>query len=942
MRPYINGQDFTHLIKTAIPDFAESEYPVFVEFVTAFIRFLEEERTTSPRTITSVYGPGETLLTGTVSNTTPTTLTGTGTLFTSELVAGQSILLGGNTTVIIRSTENSIANDTFLTLETAPTTAVSNVSIASVETANTTTVYGGPLYEARRLMEYRDSATTLDEFKTQFVGMFAKNYPQYTHISTDWFVRSLHDFYQNKGTEDSIRWFFRVFFNTDAELYYPRTDILTTSDATWSEPASIKVKLSDAGYVDADVATYYAKQTIKSSTAVAEVERVVSTLVGPEKLPVHELYLRYGSLRGTFEPGQTLLNVDVTQEIETTILSGISSVTVGASGTEYDIGDLVTFSEGVGGGGGYDAAGHVSAITSGSIAGISVTDAGGGFLINEPVLFSTGSGSGASGYISALDNADDSLYLDLTIEAFCNATATVTMGTADYGDSTGVAAFDGKDLDVLVSYVFDSANAKDFYTPWVWTDSAHTTAELANLSMLVVDTSTQPFVSVNTAVDEGHTGKIFVVGGGVYDTAENANTCETCASPVGYFTVGLAGNAVSDSGTTQLYLKTVANQAILLLKTGEVVKQDYTNTQIGTVTTTAACTVVTGVGTTFTEALTEGTHLRFPSTSEDVVVFTIANDTEFTTHTPVATAIAANTFATYPTATIKTMVERGIVNYGSINAVALTSAGTGYKVPPTPSVSAMDARVQALWYYDADADVSTGTSTAGTAAPLFVPATLTAVQGAGQIKTVVMDNSGVGYTDANAITTTATHGSTASTDALAATLLPVLGAKTQYAGLFTTNRSFLSSNKYLQDADFYNNHTYVVKAAESFERYRGLLMKLLHPLGTRAYGWFSIVDAVQLNLSAIDSAIEAISLPVVVKTYAYDASAHLGDTLPWILGIISPSASASSTASPSVSASISPSASASLSRSPSASRSPSTSVSASLSPSTSISPSASL
>ena len=378
MRPYINGQDFTHLIKTAIPDFAESEYPVFVEFVTAFIRFLEEGRTTSTRAITPEYGPRETLLTGTVSNTSPTALTGTDTLFTTELVAGQTIRLGGTTTAVIGSTETAIANDTFLELASTLTTGVSNTTIASAISANTTTVYGGPLYETRRLLEYRDSATTLDEFKTQFMGMFAKNYPQYAHVSTDWFVRSLHDFHQNKGTEDSIKWFFRVFFNTDAELYYPRTDILKTSDATWSAPLTLKVQLTGAG-AEADVSTYYAGQRIQSATASAEVERVVSSLVGPEQLQIHELYLRFGSNHGTFSAGQTLLNIDTTTQIETTILAVLSGITVGGAGSDYERGDIVTIT----GGGGYGATAHVSATTVGAVAGISVANSGGGFLVNE-------------------------------------------------------------------------------------------------------------------------------------------------------------------------------------------------------------------------------------------------------------------------------------------------------------------------------------------------------------------------------------------------------------------------------------------------------------------------------------------------------------------------------------------------------------------------------
>ncbi|SVE09941.1 uncharacterized protein METZ01_LOCUS462795, partial [marine metagenome] len=245
-----------------------------------------------------------------------------------------------------------------------------------------------------------------------------------------------------------------------------------------------------------------------------------SSLVGPEQLQIHELHLRFGSSHGTFSAGQTLLNVDTATQVETTILSVISSITVGGAGTDYAEGDIVTIT----GGGGYGATAHVCSTTSGAVAGISVANGGGGFLVNEPVIFSSASGSGASAYVSVLDNRDDSLYLDLTIEPFCNTTATVTMGDSDYGASTGVAAFDGKNLDVLLAYVFASADVKDFYTPWVWTDSAHTTAELANVSVLVTDTSVQPFVNANTAVDEGYTGKVFVLDT-VANTSVNANTC---------------------------------------------------------------------------------------------------------------------------------------------------------------------------------------------------------------------------------------------------------------------------------------------------------------------------------------------------------------------------------------------------------------------------------
>jgi hypothetical protein len=45
MRPYTDGESLYNIIKTAIPNFAEADYPLFVEFVSAYLRFLEQKRT---------------------------------------------------------------------------------------------------------------------------------------------------------------------------------------------------------------------------------------------------------------------------------------------------------------------------------------------------------------------------------------------------------------------------------------------------------------------------------------------------------------------------------------------------------------------------------------------------------------------------------------------------------------------------------------------------------------------------------------------------------------------------------------------------------------------------------------------------------------------------------------------------------------------------------
>ena len=42
MRPYANGESLNNIIGTAIPGFVSTEYPLFMEFLQAFVRFLED------------------------------------------------------------------------------------------------------------------------------------------------------------------------------------------------------------------------------------------------------------------------------------------------------------------------------------------------------------------------------------------------------------------------------------------------------------------------------------------------------------------------------------------------------------------------------------------------------------------------------------------------------------------------------------------------------------------------------------------------------------------------------------------------------------------------------------------------------------------------------------------------------------------------------------
>ena len=84
-------------------------------------------------------------------------------------------------------------------------------------------------------------STTLD-FLENFVDMYMSRLPKdnTSVLNKRNLVKHIKDFYGSKGTENSIRFLFRMLFNEEIAIYYPTVDILRASDGRWGEEVSIK------------------------------------------------------------------------------------------------------------------------------------------------------------------------------------------------------------------------------------------------------------------------------------------------------------------------------------------------------------------------------------------------------------------------------------------------------------------------------------------------------------------------------------------------------------------------------------------------------------------------------------------------------------------------------------------------------------------------------
>ena len=79
----------------------------------------------------------------------------------------------------------------------------------------------------------RDIDTTYERFLIYFKEKYLKDIPLDTEVDTRFIVKHIQDLYRRKGSEESLRLLFRLFFDEEIEIYYPSTAILKPSDSKY-------------------------------------------------------------------------------------------------------------------------------------------------------------------------------------------------------------------------------------------------------------------------------------------------------------------------------------------------------------------------------------------------------------------------------------------------------------------------------------------------------------------------------------------------------------------------------------------------------------------------------------------------------------------------------------------------------------------------------------
>jgi hypothetical protein len=218
-----------------------------------------------------------------------------------------------------------------------------------------------------------------------------------------------------------------------------------------------------------------------------------------------------------------------------------------------------------------------------------------------------------------------------------------------------------------------------------------------------------------------------------------------------------------------------------------------------------------------------------------------------------------------------------------VNVTGQITGGSGYDQLYLPIASVVSSNVQAS---NAVIEV---TAVLGSGETLY-----SANSTQGKILSLQILQSGSGYTTPPTLNLTQIGDGTAQAE-----VTIITGAFT-YPGRYLNDDGHISSYNFIQDRDYYQKFSYVVKVKQSLDKYRSVLKNLVHPAGMKLFGEYATVDeGVNLYLPIRDASDNLVS--AITRTYEFykgnvgiNYSSHGLNTddivyLEWLTGNLSPS-----------------------------------------------------
>jgi hypothetical protein len=146
---------------------------------------------------------------------------------------------------------------------------------------------------------FSDINNTLDTFIPSFREQYLQMFPKDSLITDRRLIKFIREFYEAKGSEESILFIFRTFFNEHVDIIYPSTYVLKPSDGIWVNREKMRITTDDTISLDpfdlkGKRAKIYSHIDIGSVSTFETYNIIVDevTRLAYSTVPTYELYVK--------------------------------------------------------------------------------------------------------------------------------------------------------------------------------------------------------------------------------------------------------------------------------------------------------------------------------------------------------------------------------------------------------------------------------------------------------------------------------------------------------------------------------------------------------------------------------------------------------------------------------------------------------------------------
>jgi hypothetical protein len=687
------------------------------------------------------------------------------------------------------------------------------------------------VYNAKNLLNYKDVDTTLDSFIQYFINDFLPYFPNDVVLDERKLIKIARQFYIQKGTPQSIQFLFQVLYGKQADIYFPKNNILKLSDGKWTQPQALRLLL-DTQNLNFPVQELVQRIGVGSNSGAQCVIESVNKVVDPNLgFEIVEVYV--SQVTQPFDDLENLIinyGTDATGNaliFEEKIIAALSNIIIDPhnQGLLYVTGDPVVLTNGLepNDPSAQKAIAYVGNVTTGSVTSINVVFGGYDYRQNPNTIVTFvaapgDNGVGAQAIVSSLDTAN---------EIFVNVNTDC--------------------IEFHANVVIGSPGAAN---QWGFTNCSYTNANTQiGQALTYANLQFAPIKTMNV-----------IQGGGGYGKVPSIQT------EVVYYTDLTNALIEADDPTANQTFQNIDDlgmfAAVQVLNGGNgysnTTDKIYTNTAIGygaafnfiTVGGVITQVIVTNRGAGYIGLPNVGLYIANSTNSHNVSAGSGAN------LKPYGFGQGAN-------------VTLGVSQIGQILDFNLVNRGFDYIAAPNVSLRIQDVTINPLALNQVPANdviIYQGTSANSATYTAYVDSLNSTTNvlrlynyrgGINVFANLVMtlsDNQVINATINTAVSNNViTYG-----NGLAKANAIFLNGLIQYPGFYLNTDGFLSADQYLQDANTYHNYSYQIIVEKALADYKSVLMKIAHPAGMSMLGIY-VVPAVASAYPAPSSNVSYIS-----------------------------------------------------------------------------------